>query len=129
MASEDELLAALRRHWDLSGADEDVADDIYAVDVLLEFPQSGERYVGVEHLRAWLKGYPATLRVDVRQLTLHEDHAVAELHLTVHGKPWMTTVSMLELEDDVIRHERIYVLDGGEPADFREPRRTLPDAE
>ena len=43
MLSEDELIAALRRHWDYSGKDEDVAHEIYNSDAVLEFPQSGER--------------------------------------------------------------------------------------
>lgn len=47
MLDEQELRAALFRHWEYSGKDEDVVHEIYHHDAVLEFPQSGERF-GVE---------------------------------------------------------------------------------
>ena len=47
MLNDSDLLHALRRHWDHSGVDEDVAHEIYHDDAVLEFPQSGERFEGV----------------------------------------------------------------------------------
>jgi len=128
MPSEDELLHALRRHWegddDLTGSEEagsGTGHVIYAQDVVLEFPQSGERFEGTDHLRRWRDSYPTELRFQVRQLTLHDDHAVAEIVVARGDETWMSTVRMLELEGDLIRRERIYVLDGRDPAEFREP--------
>ncbi|WP_373993482.1 hypothetical protein [Arthrobacter sp. E44] len=46
MLDDSDLLHALRRHWDHSGVDEDVAHEIYHDDAVLEFPQSGERFEG-----------------------------------------------------------------------------------
>ena len=37
---------ALVRHWRYSGQDEDIVHEIYHDDAVLDFPQSGERFVG-----------------------------------------------------------------------------------
>jgi hypothetical protein len=128
MPSEDELLHALRRHWeddeDATGSEEagsGTGHGIYADDVVLEFPQTGERFEGSHHLREWRGSYPDELRFHVRQLTLHDGHAVAEIVVTRGDEIWMSTVRMLELDGDVIRRERIYVLNERDPAEFRGP--------
>jgi hypothetical protein len=51
MLEETDLLQALKRHWDFSGKDEDASHEIYHDDAVLEFPQSGERFEGVENFR------------------------------------------------------------------------------
>ena len=38
MLDETDLRAALKRHWDFSGKDEDIANEIYHDDAVLEFP-------------------------------------------------------------------------------------------
>jgi hypothetical protein len=43
MLDEQELRAALLRRWEYSGKDEDVVDEMYHDDAVLEFPQSGAR--------------------------------------------------------------------------------------
>ncbi|WP_143111449.1 hypothetical protein [Arthrobacter sp. ov118] len=40
-----------------SGKDEDIAHEIYHDDAVLEFPQSGERFEGVENFREWRRQY------------------------------------------------------------------------
>ena len=46
--------AALKHYFDFSaGRQEDVAHEIYLDDAVLEFPQSGERFDGVENFREW----------------------------------------------------------------------------
>ena len=47
------LQEALERHWEHSGKDEDISHEIYHDDAVLEFPQSGERFEGVENFREW----------------------------------------------------------------------------
>lgn len=37
----------------------DLLDEVYAADVVAEFPQSGERFRGIESLRGQFKDYPA----------------------------------------------------------------------
>jgi hypothetical protein len=62
--------AALKHHFDLSSArQEDVAREVYLDDAVLEFPQSGERFDGVENFRELRRQYPATkVEFDVRRV-------------------------------------------------------------
>ena len=43
--------AMLTQHFDNAGSDPDLAHAMYHDDAVLEFPQSGERFVGVENFR------------------------------------------------------------------------------
>ena len=43
--------AMLVRHWEYAATDQDITHEIYHDDAVLEFPQSGERFVGVENFR------------------------------------------------------------------------------
>jgi hypothetical protein len=57
--------SALEEHWSGSPADDletalDKADLIYHDDVVVEYPQSGERILGRRNLRALREAYPAT---------------------------------------------------------------------
>jgi hypothetical protein len=62
MLDEKDLILALKRHWDYSGMDEDVSHEIYHDDAVLEFPQSGERFEGVENFREWSSARALTNR-------------------------------------------------------------------
>ena len=42
------------------GRDLDVTHQIYHYDAVLEFPQSGERFVGKDQFLTWRKRYPAS---------------------------------------------------------------------
>jgi hypothetical protein len=129
MLDDTALLEALRRHWDYSGRDEDIAHEIYHDDCVLEFPQSGERFEGVHNFREWRRQYPADLDFHTRRITHRDDVVVVENLISYNGAPWMFTVNLLEFRGDRVAHERIYIMDGWEPAEFRAPYRseTLPD--
>ena len=58
----------LKRHWDFGGTDQDIAHEIYHDDAVLEFPQSGERFEGLENFREWRRQYPADLAFRMRHL-------------------------------------------------------------
>ena len=45
--------AMIIRNVELSGSDPVVAHEMYHDDAVLEFPQSDERFVGVENFREW----------------------------------------------------------------------------
>ena len=53
LVDEVERRALIERHWDFGATDQVVADEIYHDDAVLEFPQSGERFEGVENFRDW----------------------------------------------------------------------------
>src|SRR4051794_36935836 len=131
MLDDRDLMVALKRHWDYSGSDEDVAHEIYHDDAVLEFPQSGERFEGVENFREWRRQYPATLQFHTRRITHGDDLVVVENLISYDGAPWMFTVSLLEFRGDRVAHERIYIMDGWDAAPWRAPwraeRRADPD--
>jgi hypothetical protein len=121
MLDEATLLQALRRHWDYAGRDEDVSHEIYHDDAVLEFPQSGERFEGVENFREWRRQYPARLKFHTRRITHRDDVVVVENLISYDNAPWMFTVNVLQFRDDKVAHERIYIMDGWEPAEWRAP--------
>ena len=123
MLTEDELVRALHRHWDYSGKDEDIAHEIYRDDAVLEFPQSGERFEGVENFREWRRQYPAELKFHLRRINHRDDLVVTEYLISYNGAPWTFTVSIMEFLGEKVARERIYIMDGWEPADWREPWR------
>lgn len=123
MFDENDLLQALRRHWEYSGKDEDVAHEIYHDDAVLEFPQSGERFEGVANFREWRRQYPASLKFLTRRITHRADLVVVENLISYDRSPWMYTVSLMEFRDDRVAHERIYIMDGWDAAEWRTPWR------
>jgi hypothetical protein len=118
------LLAALRRHWDLTGRDEDAAHEIYHDDAVLEFPQSGERFEGVANFLPWRRQYPAAVSFHTRRITRRDDLVVVENLISYDGSPWQFTVNLLEFRGDKVAHERIYIMPGWEAAEFRAPWRS-----
>jgi hypothetical protein len=123
MLDETDLLQALRRHWEYSGKDEDVSHEIYHDDAVLEFPQSGERFEGVENFREWRRQYPAKLKFHTRRITHRADLVVVENLISYDGAPWKYTVSLMEFRGDRVAHERIYIMDGWDAAEWRTPWR------
>jgi hypothetical protein len=123
MLDETDLLRALKRHWEYSGKDEDVAHEIYHDDAVLEFPQSGERFEGVVNFREWRRRYPARLDFHTRRITHRDDLVVVENLISYDGAPWMYTVSLMEFSGDQVAHERIYIMDGWDAPEWRTPWR------
>jgi SnoaL-like protein len=119
MADESAIRDALLRHWQTAGIDEDAAAEIYHDDAVLEFPQSGERFVGLQSFLAWRKQYPAKLDFRVRRITSSGELWVCENLISYDGSPWSFTVNILEFHGDKVRHERVYVMDGWEAAPWR----------
>ena len=97
MLDEAALLQTLRRHWEYPNEDEDSAHEIYRDDAVLEFPQSGERFEGVQNFRGWRRQYPAKLEFHLRRINQHEDLVVTEYMISHNGAPWLFTVSIMEL--------------------------------
>jgi hypothetical protein len=114
MLDETDLMLALKRHWDYVGRDEDIAHEIYHDDAVLEFPQSGERFEGLENFREWRRQHPAHLSMHTRRLTHRDDLVVGENLTSYDGAPWKYSVSLLEFRGNKVAHERIYIMDGWE---------------
>ncbi len=124
MLEETDLMQALRRHWEYSGKDEDLAHEIYHDDAVLEFPQSGERFEGVENFREWRRRYPANLKFHTRRITHRAGLVVVQNMISYDGAPWLYSVNLLEFRGDRVAHERIYITEGWEAAEWRTPWRS-----
>lgn len=123
------LLKALERHWETSGKDEDAAHEIYHDDAVLEFPQSGERFEGVQNFKTWRNQYPADLTFHIRKITRRDDFVVAENLISYDGGPWMFTVSLMYFNGDKVAHERIYITEGWEAPEWRASWRSATPAD
>ena len=113
--------AALQHYFEHSAArEDDVAHGIYRDDAVLEFPQSGERFDGVENFREWRRSYPATkIDFDVRRLRGRDDVWVVELEVRYDGGPTDYGVEILEFRGDKVARETIYVMNGWEAPEWR----------
>ena len=128
-ASDSKLLKDLERHWEYGGADQEIAHEIYHDDAVLEFPQSGERFEGVENFKSWRSQYPADLKFHMRKVTHRDDLVVAENLISYNGEPWMFTVNLMYFKGDRVAHERIYIMEGWEAAEWRAPWRSSTPAD
>ena len=92
---------------------------MYYDDAVFEFPQSGERFVGLENFREWRSNYPASTSVEFREIRGGDDVWVAEISISYDGGPWNFGVSILEFRGDKIVRESIYVSEGWEAPEWR----------
>src|SRR3712207_4233521 len=97
---EDTVRAMLEQHF--ASGDPELSHEMYHEDAVLEVPQSGERFVGVENLREWRSNYPASTKVEFREIRGREDFWVAEISIRYDEGPWNFGVSVLELRGDKI---------------------------
>lgn len=118
--------AMIAQHFEHSGSDPDLAHSMYHQDAVLEFPQSGERFEGVENLREWRSGYPASTSYEFREIRGRDDFWVVELSITYDGGAPNPGVSILELRDGKIARESIYVTETWEPPEWRARWRAAP---
>jgi hypothetical protein len=114
----------LEQHF--TSADPELSHAMYHDDAVLEFPQSGERFVGVENLREWRSNYPAGTAVEFRKIRGRDDFWVAEISISYDRGPWNLGVSILEFRGDRIAHESIYVTESWEPPEWRAQWRAAP---
>ncbi len=114
----------LEQHF--ASGDPDASHSMYHDDAVLEFPQSGERFVGVENLREWRSSYPASTTVEFREVRGRDDLWVAEISIRYDdGRPNFG-VSILEFRGDKIARESIYVAEAWEPPAWRAQWRSAP---
>jgi signal transduction histidine kinase len=60
---------------------------MYYDDAVFEFPQSGERFVGLENFREWRSSYPASTSVEFREIRGRDDLWIAEISISYDGGP------------------------------------------
>ena len=110
--SDDDVRAALRRHWAASDANDFVAEHaIYADDAVLEYPQSGERIRGPGNIQASRMAQPNHKRFTVRRVLGAGRLWVSELVLTYDERPIYVGSVMEFAEGKVVRETQYF----GEP--------------
>jgi hypothetical protein len=114
-----EISAALDRYWKATvDLDLDKAHEIYHDDVIVEFPQSGERIFGERNLYELRAHYPAKLSFKILRTRGKENLWITELIITYDGRP-VNVVSIMEFKDGKIVHETHYYADPFEPPEWR----------
>jgi hypothetical protein len=117
--SDDDVRAALQRHWAASDANDFAAEhEIYQADAVLDYPQSGERIRGRAGIQASRVAQPSEKRFTVRRLIGSGDLWVSELVLTYDDKPYYV-VSIMEFEGDEVVRETQYFTESFEPGPSR----------
>lgn len=117
--SEQDIQAALDRHWAASDADDfDTEHLIYHEDAVLEYPQSGERIHGRSNIQITRARQPNRKRFNIRRIIGRADLWITEYILTYDGKPTYT-VSIMEFTGGKVARETQYFADPFEAAAWR----------
>jgi ketosteroid isomerase-like protein len=116
----------IERHLDFPNLDIDTAHELYHDDAVLEFPQSGERFEGVENFKEWRRHYPAEVEFRLRGIRGSGDVWVGEGTASYDGGPEMHGVSIHEFRGDKIARETIYVAEPWEAPEWRAKWRAAP---
>src|SRR3954466_13157374 len=96
---EADMRALIQQHWEASErGDADVEHAIYAADAILDYPQSGERFVGRSRIQAQRSGHPAERHFTIRRILGGGDLWVSECVITYDGVP-AYSVSVMEFTD------------------------------
>ena len=116
---DDDVRAALERHWAASDAGDFEAEHrIYAGRAVLEYPQSGERLRGRQAISAARKAQPDSKRFAVRRITGAGSLWISELVLRYGERPFHV-VSIMEFEGDQVVRETQYFAEPFEPGASR----------
>ncbi len=111
-SAEEEIRAALTRHWAASAAgDYEVEHEIYEDDVVLDYPQSGERIHGRRNIQASRSEHPAKRQFEIRRISGRGDLWVTEYIIVYDDRPYYT-ISVMEFSNGRVIHETQYF---GEP--------------
>jgi hypothetical protein len=103
--------AALEEHWRASETGNTEAEHaIYALDAILDYPQSGERFRGRATIAAQRGGHPADRHFTVQRIMGSGNLWVSECIITYDGVPTYS-VSIMEFDDEFVVHETQYFAD------------------
>jgi len=117
--TDDEAMSALQAHWTASDANDfDTEHRIYGADAVLEYPQSGERIRGRDHIQASRTAQPNAKRFTVRRILGGGDLWISEVVLTYDGVP-NYVVSIMEFENGNVVRETQYFGEAFEPGPSR----------
>ena len=105
---EQEIRAALSRHWTATEAgDYETEHEIYRDDVVLDYPQSGERIHGRNDIRASRSEHPAQRKFEIHRVSGSGNVWVTEYVIAYDDVPYYT-ISVMEFSDGKVAHETQY---------------------
>lgn len=117
--NDDNVRAALQRHWAASDANDFVTEhQIYRSDAILEYPQSGERIRSRTNIEASRVAQPSKKRFTVRRIFGGGNLWISEIIITYDEQP-SYVVSIMEFEGEEVIHETQYFGDAFEPGPTR----------
>ncbi len=93
-------------------------DEFYHDDVIVEFPQSGERIRSKHNMHELRAHYPANLSFKILRTQGEGNFWITELIITYDGRP-VNVVSIMEFKNGKIAHETHYYADPFEPPEWR----------
>ena len=103
--------AKVMEHWRASEQGDSAAEHaIYAADAILDYPQSGERFLSRETIAAQRGGHPADRHFTVLRITGNGDLWVSECIISYDGAP-SHSVSIMEFSGGLVAHEAQYFAD------------------
>lgn len=111
--------AALLQYLATEGVDRDSSHELYHEDATLEFPQSGERFVGRDTFREWREQYPSPTQFRLRRLMGGGTFWWAELLVSYEGAPPMFGVGLYAFRGTKVAREIVYVMEGWEAPEWR----------
>jgi hypothetical protein len=116
---DDEVRARLLAHWAASDVGDFAAEHaIYAETAVLEYPQSGERIRGVDHIAASRRAQPNRKRFTVRRVRGGGGIWVSELLMHYDLQP-VSVVSVMEVEGGRVVRETQYFAEPFAPGPSR----------
>ena len=109
---EEEILAALNKHWQASATGDLKAEhDIYDDAAICDYPQSGERILGRANLQALRSHHPdKPSGFKVRRILGHGDLWITEYTINYQERP-AYTVSIMEFRGGKVVRETQYFAD------------------
>ena len=125
MDSDARTRAAIEEHWQASErGDVEAEHAIYALDAILDYPQSGERFRGREKISQQRGGHPASRHFTVLRISGGGALWVSECVITYDGAP-SYSVSIMEFSGQQVAHETQYF---GDPFFSPESRAALAES-
>jgi ketosteroid isomerase-like protein len=115
-----EIRAALDEHWAASAAgDLEKEHDIYDDDVVVDYPQSGERIISRHNIQALRGHHPSKpAGFTIRRIIGNGDLWITEYVIVYDERP-VPTVSIMEFRDGKVTHETQYFAEPFEPPAWR----------
>jgi hypothetical protein len=114
-----EILAILDRYWEATLALDLVrVHEIYHDDVVVEFPQSGERILGKQNIYELRVHYPAKLTFKILRVRGEGNLWITERIITYDGRP-VCVVTVMEFRDGKVADEMHYFADPFESPEWR----------